>query len=101
VECQWQALLISRPHLKYMELDWDKSFHPDQLQAVAEFIGMDVAMRNPTATETRKNVHVGHKRAQRDEAALAAELAAYRALLDLPPTTSIYQSIPTMKKPTM
>lgn len=34
VECQWQALVRSRPHLQHIELDWDKEITPDHMETM-------------------------------------------------------------------
>lgn len=94
VECQWQALLHSRPGLKYMTLDWAKVIAPEQVVSVARFVGMDVTLQDPNASEQRKNGHVfkvGTR--QRNDTALHAEREEYRRLTALPPCDR-YQCIP-------
>eukprot|EP00051_Salpingoeca_urceolata_P032807 m.17519 g.17519 ORF g.17519 m.17519 type:complete len:398 (-) comp5479_c0_seq1:54-1247(-) len=77
VECQWQALVGSRPHLKTLEVEWDKKLTPAHMHTIAEFVGMtDIQHQDAAAIDNKANTHP--KATSRNDTALAEEDKAYR-----------------------
>ena len=84
VECQWQALLRSRPHISRIEVNWDSVIEPEVVKRVADFIGMrDVEIK---AHETKRtNTHVPSRAATAKNTTLLEQWAnEYQQLLSLP-----------------
>ncbi|EGD77298.1 hypothetical protein PTSG_08392 [Salpingoeca rosetta] len=85
VECQWQALLQSRPHLQHMEINWSGTIEPSTMQTLASFLGMTFAEDVQVAQTVQSNEHVSRKKRGEKNMTLLHEWARdYEQRLRLP-----------------
>eukprot|EP00043_Microstomoeca_roanoka_P013926 m.137022 g.137022 ORF g.137022 m.137022 type:complete len:396 (-) comp15883_c3_seq1:169-1356(-) len=88
VECQWQALLRSRPGVEYMELNWTIAITAKDMVRLAEFLQMSHIHSHVTKTEG-SNPHVSPSAAaSKPYDQLAAWTLEYSKMLHLPECNS-------------